>query len=152
MVKNDLRSAKTEERYTGPFLIIRRNATGTYTLRDAVGTEFSRAPSQIKLLATNLDAAEVETIIDERRTPDMKFEYLTKWKNRAEPDWIRAADFHDQTPIREFVERNRKNTQSNGAASLDGQETDEPGTEIYGRLKRKGRRYPTRASQKRLQT
>jgi transposase InsO family protein len=40
MARNELRTAKVEERYTGPFKVKGRSANGTYMLGDAIGIEF----------------------------------------------------------------------------------------------------------------
>jgi hypothetical protein len=68
MVRNELRKSKDEERFTGPYKVKERTVNGTYLLIDAIGTEFYRAPSALKLVKSNLDAAEVEQILEERRS------------------------------------------------------------------------------------
>jgi hypothetical protein len=105
MVKNDTRSKKTEERFTGPFTVKRRTQGGSYLLIDHVGTEFSRSPSQLKLIAHgthNVSNAIVKEIVEDRRTGSGKYEYLVKWSNLPTPTWVAAQDFDDYTPIREY--------------------------------------------------
>jgi hypothetical protein len=48
MARNELRTSKVEERFTGPYKVKERSVNGTYLLVDAVGYEFSRAPSALK--------------------------------------------------------------------------------------------------------
>jgi hypothetical protein len=68
---------------------------------DAIGTEFSRAPSALKLIrkVTNLDAGEVKQIYDDRQTSDGQWQYLTEFKNNPIRQWIDGCDFHDLDPI-----------------------------------------------------
>ena len=117
MCKNELRKSKDEERFTGPFKVKSRNTNGTYLLVDAVGTEFARAPSALKLIkkVTNLDAGEVKQIHEERQTPDGQWEYLTEFKdsNNTLRQWIAGADFHDLSPIREFVKKRKGDATEN---------------------------------------
>jgi transposase InsO family protein len=117
MVINDLRQSKSEERYTGPFLVKRRTAAGTYILIDGTGEEFERNISKLKLVSrTNSNEAveEVSTILDERKKSTGEWEYLTRFKFRQDPVWIPATNFNDYTPIRKFLkERYQQRKSSN---------------------------------------
>jgi hypothetical protein len=68
----------------------RRSESGKYLLVDTVGTEFARPPSSLKLVITptSLDAAEVEAILDEKEPPTGEYQYLVKWKNLPETQWV----------------------------------------------------------------
>jgi hypothetical protein len=105
MVRNELRSRKAEERFTGPFKVKERRENGVYTLVDAIGTEFTRAPSALKLVQSNLDAAEVQAVLDERKDAENNWEYLVQWKNTDQKEWVAVRNFHDYGPIRTFLEQ-----------------------------------------------
>jgi transposase InsO family protein len=113
--KNELRKAKVEERFTGPFKIKSRSPNGTYLLVDAIGTEFSRAPSALKLIrkVTNLNAGEVKQIHDDRQTSDGQWQYLTEFKKNPIRQWIDGCDFHDLDPIRNFVKKRKNDATEN---------------------------------------
>jgi hypothetical protein len=124
MVRNDTRSKKTEERFNGPFTVKRRTQGGSYILVDHTGTEFSRAPSQLKLIARGLHSVSkdvVKEIVDDRKTSTGSFDYLVKWSNQPDPTWVAAKDFDDYTPIREYFSRKEKQSlgQSQEITSLD---------------------------------
>jgi hypothetical protein len=128
MAKNELRATKTEERWTGPFKVKRRSESGKYLLVDAVGTEFARPPSSLKLVTatTSLDAAEVEEILQDRVTETNTFEYLVKWKNiLTEPQWLKSADFHDLTPIRKYLESRLRNKNRKDHERIDQESRNE---------------------------
>jgi hypothetical protein len=95
---------------------------GTYLLIDAIGTEFYRAPSALKLVKSNLDAAEVEQILEDRRSEKGAWEYLVRWKGTKAEEWVLSKDFHDLTPIRKFVEKKvlRKNVASQEPECITG--------------------------------
>jgi hypothetical protein len=112
MAKNELRNSKAEERFTGPFKVKNRTVNGTYNLIDAIGTEFTRAPSALKLIRSNLDAAEIHKVVDERKDNAGEWEYLVKWKNTFAPEeWLPVKNFHDLQPVREFLDHRAKKQQ-----------------------------------------
>jgi hypothetical protein len=107
MAINELRKKKTEERYTGPFIVKARNVNGTYTLVDSVGTEFKRAASQLKLIskpAAEGEAGEVDKVLDQRLTATGVWEYLIKWKKQPAESavWVPVSQMQDYTPIRNY--------------------------------------------------
>ncbi|RKP16059.1 hypothetical protein ROZALSC1DRAFT_25715 [Rozella allomycis CSF55] len=84
MIKDDLRSKKSEPYYTGPFKIG---------------------------IIPNIDtsAHEVEKILQHRRMNNNKDEYMVKWKNLDDShnDWVQEEDFHHNRPIQRYWERRR---------------------------------------------
>jgi len=113
MAKNELRTQKAEERFTGPFLVKQRTVNGAYVLTDSMGTEFKRPASSLKLvkkgLPKHLDAAEVKDIVNEKQDNNGCWEYLVEWKHRpTEHEWVKESDFHDLAPIRKFQDKRYK--------------------------------------------
>jgi hypothetical protein len=107
MVMDDLRSSKMEPRYTGPYLILRRNKGGAYILKANDDTEIKRAPSQMKLVYQDAIApsvlAEVDQILDHKELNNKTY-YLTKWKRQSSSlnQWVASDDFQDLAPIRKY--------------------------------------------------
>ncbi|RKP17247.1 hypothetical protein ROZALSC1DRAFT_992, partial [Rozella allomycis CSF55] len=111
MVKDDLRSKKSEPYYTGPMKIIKRNTGGAYELIGPDGTIYIRPPHALKLFKAtpenpdNTKIVEVEMILDHRPGSDNHtLEYLVKWKKHDASfnQWVKENDFQDITPIRKY--------------------------------------------------
>ena len=110
MAKNEMRSSKSEERYTGPFTVKRRSASGPYVLVDQMGNEFTRPRSSLKLVkngqVSSTDRLGVKCITDERKDADDRWEYLVQWDHpTAPPQWVKSGDFDDYSPIRAFFKK-----------------------------------------------
>ena len=113
MVINELRKSKTEERYTGPYTVKRRSSSGPYILVDATGYEFVRPRSSLKLIKNGListtERAVIDRITEERKDDNNLWEYLVHWKDPTlVPQWVKAKDFDDYTPVREFFKSKSK--------------------------------------------
>jgi hypothetical protein len=114
MVFDDIRASKTEPRYTGPFLVIRRTTGGSYLLKGPDGTEYRRAPSQLKLVTQNsvspdTTSTAVDKILDHRLltlddSDRREHEYLVKWYKLSDDhnQWVHERSFDDLTPIRRY--------------------------------------------------
>ena len=93
----DVRNAKTDPRYEGPFKVLEQTKHGAYTLLDATGAMYPKtvAPSQLKLISVpdmyleDDTQYEVEKII-RHRGPTAKRQYLVKWKGYPESSnsWV----------------------------------------------------------------
>lgn len=105
MVMDVSRSKKHEPYWTGPFVVLRCTAAGTYTLLTPDGALFHRnvPRQQLKVIASaavvdvsDLDALErtylVERIVDHRGGEDDR-EYLVKWKGYSDRTWEPKANF-----------------------------------------------------------
>ena len=87
MVLNTTRTNKNEVRYEGRLIVLRRNRGGAYILKGKDGTEYTRPPSQLKVVSQNtieIDPphsyiqAQKDKVID-HRIVDGKNQYLIKW-------------------------------------------------------------------------
>ena len=54
MVKDEMRKDKASARYEGPFTVIRREGSGNYLLKGIDGTEYSRPPQVLKMVAPEI--------------------------------------------------------------------------------------------------
>jgi hypothetical protein len=114
-IKNDLRGAKSDQKYEGPFTILRRTRGGSYILQGPEGTEYTRSASQLKLgaqdavniPAPNTTTAEVQKIVShrqmERNNPNT-LEYQVKWKGFPDTfnSWIPVLDLNAQDAIKKY--------------------------------------------------
>jgi transposase InsO family protein len=115
MIKNDLRAGKTEPRSEGPFSIVRRTRAGSYILRGEDGTEYTRAPNQIRLISQQAvddkefsKEVEIEEIRDQKEEGNANF-YLIKWKGLPESlnQWVAEDDIVGQEAIRKFWKKRK---------------------------------------------
>ncbi len=118
MVLNTTRANKHEVRYEGPFLIVRRNRGGAYTLRGKDGTEYQRPPSQLKLIQQDsIDIepphsyieAQMQQILDHRTTTD-GIEYLVKWKDLPASfnQWVPERNISGLSTIQSYWRKSGK--------------------------------------------
>lgn len=113
-VKDELRSNKTQPRYTGPFKIMRRTRGGTYELKGPDGTLYTRPPNALKLVSQSMpfheDSVEVERILSHKIIND-EDHYLVKWKQREEQfnEWVPVTSFDSQAPIEAFWKSHQTN-------------------------------------------
>lgn len=119
MIRDEIRSSKSEPRYEGPFMVVRRKASGNYLLKSLDGTEYVRPPNVLKLVSPEIVKgleiedtifAAVDRILDHRVTDDQVTLYKVRWKNQsAELDsWLRHEDFIDYGPIQEYVKKDKR--------------------------------------------
>jgi transposase InsO family protein len=106
MAKDELRTAKAQPRYLGPFLVIRRNRGGAYILQDAAGNALKRAPEALKQVTINRefgDSANVERVMDHRGHRHER-EYLVKWQglDSSHNSWVKVKDFDNQAGIQNY--------------------------------------------------
>jgi hypothetical protein len=117
-VKDELRSKK-DDRYEGPFTIIRRNQGGAYVLKGPDGTEYTRPPSVLKLAHPDIKLpthgrpgiiAAVQKILDHKEENNSTL-YLVKWKDlpNSYNQWVPQHDFNDIGPIRTYYRSMGKN-------------------------------------------
>jgi hypothetical protein len=107
MVRDETRNDKVTPRYEGPFTVIRRNQGGAYVLKNALGEEFVRPPSVLKLVHQDLKipglpgvAAEVDKILDHKEMGE-ETHYLVHWKKLPSSldEWVPHSEFNDLGPI-----------------------------------------------------
>jgi transposase InsO family protein len=117
MIRDELRSGKSEARYEGPFSVIRRKASGNYLLKAVDGTEYVRPPNVLKLVSPEIlkdlvvpDTiyVAVDRILDHRDIAGV-IQYKVRWKGQP-PDhdsWLTQEDFVDYGPIRSYEKKLR---------------------------------------------
>ena len=111
----DFDQAKIDQRYEGPFKVLRRTRGGTYIIQDADGTPIRRhyAPSQLKILTgddTNVDATYVvENILSHRINPDGTTSYYVKWKHYSDSEntWEPSTSFIDTKIISNYHKKHK---------------------------------------------
>ena len=115
MIRDELRSGKSEARYEGPFSVIRRKASGNYLLKAVDGTEYVRPPNVLKLVSPEIlkdlvvpDTiyVAVDRILDHRDIAGV-IQYKVRWKGQP-PDhdsWLTQEDFVDYGPIRSYEKK-----------------------------------------------
>jgi hypothetical protein len=118
MIRDKLRSSKSEPRYEGPFMVIRRKASGNYLLKALDGTEYVRPPNVLKLVSPEIVRglevkdtifASVDRILDHRITEDNVTLYKVRWKNQTAnfDSWLRHEDFIDYGPVHAYVKKDK---------------------------------------------
>jgi hypothetical protein len=103
MALDELRSNKTSPRYTGPFIVQHRNRGGAYQIKGPDGTTYSRPPSVLKLVSSEIpfsqDSTVVDHVLDHKRT-NIETLYLVKWKDQSLMNqWVSEHAFDDLGPI-----------------------------------------------------
>ena len=98
---------KTEPKYVGPYIVVRRTRHGAYLVKDTDGNFLDRMVSidHIKKASANLEMEtiyQVEDILDDRERSDGGREFLTKWQGYDEPTWNREEDFLDTRLIQDY--------------------------------------------------
>jgi transposase InsO family protein len=121
MALNDWRSSNLEQKYVGPFLVVRRTAGGSYVLKAQDGTFHTRPPSAMKQVLNdhiNVAAAEhheVQSVLAHMKK-DGYFRYRVRWKNLPPKfdEWVKEDDFADTTPIKKYWSQKKyRSTRSN---------------------------------------
>ena len=113
MVRDELKTAKHQPTWEGPFTVQRRKESGNYELKGLDGTTYTRpfwvlkmvAPEIIKDLkiAETLYAA-VDHIITHRDLPDGSTQYQVRWENQGPEldSWLFEKDFIDYGPVQKY--------------------------------------------------
>jgi len=114
MIREELRSAKSEPRYEGPFLVVRRQQSGNYLLKGMDDTEYIRPPNVLKLVSPEIVKglrvedtffAAVERIVADRVDDNGEAWFKVRWKGQLEcnDSWLRKEDFVDYGPILKYT-------------------------------------------------
>jgi hypothetical protein len=113
MAIDELRTSKSQPRYTGPFFVVRRTKGGSYVLKGPDETEYRRPPHALKLVSPDIVqegtddsiAAVVDRILDHKidEATGSK-QYLVAWDKRPTEfnQWVKESDFHDLGPIQKY--------------------------------------------------
>ena len=91
---------------------VRREGSGNYLLKGVDGTEYSRPPQVLKLVAPeivkdlrveNTIFAAVKEIVDHREFDGITY-YRTRWEkgNPSQDSWLRKEDFIDYGPVQKY--------------------------------------------------
>ena len=118
MKKVDVRGAKSDARYEGPFKVLDKTKGNTYVLLDATQSIYQKKvpADQLKLISVPAEilqeeeSYEVERVIG-HKGPRNNRVYLVKWKDYPEEDnsWVPVADF-DTTEAIEAYWKTKKNS------------------------------------------
>jgi hypothetical protein len=112
MIENDDEKSKARQRYIGPMLIKRRNAGGAYIVVGPDGTEYKRAPHQLKKTGPiEIDTskhAKVFKILDNRESNGSQ-EYYVQWYKLPDAfnSWVKEDNFDDTEIIRKYWNKKR---------------------------------------------
>ena len=114
MVKDEMRSAKHQPAFEGPFTVLRRKASGNYEIKGLDGKTYIRSPWVLKLVAPEIIEsltvpdtiyAAVDKIIEHRKTPTGVMQYRVRWE-KAGPEmdsWLFKEDFVDYGPLQAYA-------------------------------------------------
>jgi hypothetical protein len=116
MLRVDEKGPKYKAKYDGPFMVIRREASGGYRIKGLDGTEYVRSPDLLKLVVPevvkNLELdntiyAAVSKIVTHKDLDDGTRLYQVRWQNQTSKhdSWLKEVDFQDLGPIQDY-ERN----------------------------------------------
>jgi hypothetical protein len=113
--------------YEGPYEVVRKTASGNYTLRDEMGLLIPRdfTPSELKLVSQDALVAleeiyEFDGIVDHRGEAGHR-EYKVRWKNytAAEDSWITSDMFTDPQAITNYWKRIKGSVSKKDSKQLD---------------------------------
>jgi hypothetical protein len=116
MIKDEMKSAKHQPTYEGPFTVVRRKESGNYELKGVGGAIYTRAPWVLKQVAPeivkdlnieNTLYKAVDHIVEHRDLPDGTVQYRVRWeKEGPELDsWLFANDFVDYGPLQTYTKQ-----------------------------------------------
>ena len=116
MIKDEMKSAKHQPSYEGPFTVVRRKESGNYELKGVGGAIYTRAPWVLKQVAPeivkdlnieNTLYKAVDHIVEHRDLPDGTVQYRVRWeKEGPELDsWLFASDFVDYGPLQTYTKQ-----------------------------------------------
>jgi hypothetical protein len=114
MVMDEMRSAKHQPRFEGPFTVMRRKPSGNYELKGLDGTTYTRSPCVLKLVAPEILKgvivpetiyAAVDHIVEHRTTPEGEMLYRVRWEKQGPEldSWLTAKDFIDYGPLNQYT-------------------------------------------------
>ena len=127
MAKDELKCAKSQPTYLGPYKVIRRNMGGAYILEDNAGNTIHRAPSALKHVLRTDDATHVHkynaTMILDHRCQEGHFEYLVKWvcdDSNVQPKdkWIPQDHFEYEAIVNKYWAEKERIYQKNNPPIL----------------------------------
>ena len=119
--------SKWNERYEGPFEVVRKNEGGSYLLKDTLDMEipYRYPPSMLKVAPyyqpSDDEQFEVKRIKSHRET-DLGTEYLVEWKDSSlEQSWEKSSSYHTLAPIEKYFKllTAAKSDQSDNRTSSD---------------------------------
>jgi transposase InsO family protein len=116
MVRDEMKTAKHQPTFEGPFTVLRRKASGNYEIKGLDGKTYIRSPWVLKLAAPEIIKslnvpdtifAAVEKIIEHRETPGGGVQYRVRW-DKAGPEldsWLFKEDFIDYGPLQAYSKK-----------------------------------------------
>ena len=116
MVRDELKTAKHQPKFEGPFTVLRRKASGNYELKGLDGTTYIRSPWVLKLVAPEIlkdfrvpDTiyAAVDHIVEHREAPDGSIQYRVRWEKQGPEldSWPFEKDFVNYGPLQKYSKK-----------------------------------------------
>jgi hypothetical protein len=116
MIRDMNASSKEDQKFIGPYKVVRRMVDGCYAVEDSKGLYSSTIPlNRMKIVGYRdnesdlfRDKYEVEIIVDHRDTQDgREKEYLIKWKGypKSEATWEPRSNIDTDECIKQYWRR-----------------------------------------------
>jgi len=113
MVRDELKSAKHQPTFEGPFTVLRRKMSGNYELKGLDGTTYVRSPWVLKLVSPEIlkginvsDTlyAAVDHIVEHRDLQDGRRQFRVRWEKQGPEldSWLFKEDFIDYGPLQKY--------------------------------------------------
>jgi transposase InsO family protein len=113
MVRDELKSAKHQPTFEGPFTVLRRKMSGNYELKGLDGTTYVRSPWVLKLVSPEIMKginvsetlyAAVDHIVEHRDLQDGRRQFRVRWEKQGPEldSWLFQEDFIDYGPLQKY--------------------------------------------------
>jgi transposase InsO family protein len=113
MVRDELKSAKHQPTFEGPFTVLRRKMSGNYELKGIDGTTYVRSPWVLKLVSPEIMKginvsdtlyAAVDYIVEHRDLQDGRRQFRVRWEKQGPEldSWLFQDDFIDYGPLQKY--------------------------------------------------
>jgi hypothetical protein len=110
MVKDMTRKDKMQPPFVGPYMVMRSNPSGSYTLKDAAGGLFHRDVTRHQLKVVTSDAfaddfnsAQYVSRLSDHKVIDGRLHYLTHFSGFPDPEWVPEENIDDKDLIRQYL-------------------------------------------------
>jgi hypothetical protein len=130
-IKSEVLLTKMANRYYGPFTIKRSTTGGNYILTNPLGEEMNNSYPRQKLKVVSGSneeelTLEIDKIIDSKVIDGVQ-QFLTRWKDSQELDWLPITAFNSLELVNEFNRRKALECQT-----IENKTTDKAISEIDG--------------------